>query len=70
MPAICAWAAPSSSPASMPAMSAGDGAAVDVDQQAADRLRLFGGDLLDIHAAFGGEQDQRLARLRSCSTAA
>ena len=36
--------------------------AADLDQQAADRLRLFGGDLLDVHAAFGGEQDQRLAR--------
>ena len=34
---------------------------VDVDQQAADRGRLCRGDLLDVHAAFGGEEDKRLA---------
>ena len=35
---------------------------VDVDQQAADCGRLCRGDLLDVHAAFGGEEDERLAR--------
>jgi hypothetical protein len=28
---------------------------VDIDGEPADRLRFLGGDLLDIHAAFGGE---------------
>ena len=36
--------------------------AVDVDQQAAYCRRLCRGDVLDVHAAFGGKQDQRLAR--------
>ena len=35
---------------------------VDLGQQAADRGRLCRGDFLDVHAPFGGEEDERLAR--------
>ena len=36
--------------------------AIDVDQETPDRRRFCRGDFLDVHAAFRGEKDQRLAR--------
>ena len=58
-----ASACPRSSPASRAAMSPRLQRAVDIDQEPADGGRLLHRDFLDVHAAFGRKQNERLTRL-------